>query len=90
MERAGWIVISETHWPGWRAYVDGRPVRPHYANHAFLGVHVPAGAHRVRLVYLPESFTRGRLISGVALLGVALYLVVRCLRSFSTQQSPSH
>lgn len=74
MERAGWIVISETHWPGWRAYVDGRAVRPHYANHAFLGVHVPAGAHRVRLVYLPESFTRGRMISGATLL-VAVLLV---------------
>ena len=74
MQRAGWIVVSETHWPGWRAYLDGRPVRPHYANHAFLGVHVPAGTHHVRLVYLPASFTRGRLISAVALL-VALLLV---------------
>ena len=85
MQRAGWIVVSETHWPGWRAYVDGRAVRPHYANHAFLGVYVPAGAHRVRLVYLPASFTRGRVISGVALLGAVLYLVTRCLRSFSTR-----
>lgn len=77
MERSGWIVISETHWPGWRAYVDGRAVRPHYANHAFLGVHVPAGRHRVRLVYLPASFTTGRVISLVALIGVALVLVLR-------------
>jgi hypothetical protein len=74
MQRAGWIVVAETHWPGWRAYVDGRAVRPHYANHAFLGVYVPAGAHRVRLVYLPESFTRGRMISGATLL-VAVLLV---------------
>jgi hypothetical protein len=85
MQQPGWIVVSETHWPGWRAYVDGKAVRPHYANHAFLGVYVPAGAHRVRLVYLPESFTRGRVISGVALLGAVLYLVTRCLRSFSTR-----
>ncbi|MGZ5445841.1 MAG: YfhO family protein [Thermoanaerobaculia bacterium] len=63
MERAGWIVISETHWPGWRAYIDGKRVRARFANHAFLGVHVPAGEHRVRLVFLPESFTRGRAIS---------------------------
>ncbi|HEX6085527.1 MAG TPA: YfhO family protein [Thermoanaerobaculia bacterium] len=76
MQRAGWIVVAETHWPGWRAYVDGKAVRPHYANHAFLGVHVPAGTHRVRLVYLPESFTRGRVISAVALL-VAVLLVAR-------------
>jgi len=70
MESAGWVVISETHWPGWRAYVDGKRVRPHYANHAFLGVHVPAGSHGVRLVYLPESFTRGRVVSLVGLIGL--------------------
>ena len=72
MERAGWIVISETHWPGWRAYVDGKRVRAHFANHAFLGVHVPAGEHRVRLRFLPESFTRGRAISlgAVAVMGL--------------------
>jgi len=87
MERAGWIVISETHWPGWRAYIDGKAARPHYANHAFLGVHVPAGRHRVRLVYLPASFTRGRLISVIALLGVVFYLVLRCWPSSSTRPS---
>ena len=68
MEQAGWVVISESAWSGWRAYVDGRRVAPHFANHAFLGVHVPAGKHRVRLIYLPESFTRGRAISAVTLL----------------------
>jgi len=76
MLRPGWIVISETHWPGWRAYIDGRRARPRFANHAFLGVHVPEGRHRVRLVYLPESFTRGRAISLVTLL-VVLILGVR-------------
>ena len=92
MERAGWVVISETHWPGWRAYVDGSRVRPHYANHAFLGVHVPAGAHEVRLVYLPESFTRGRAISLAALLllVVLCYRTSRCSPSFSTPRSPLH
>ena len=68
MQRAGWVVVSESAWKGWRAYVDGRRVAVRYANHAFLGVHVPAGRHRVRLVYLPESFTTGRLISAVTLL----------------------
>ena len=73
MEHAGWIVISETAWRGWRAYVDNRRVQLHYANHAFLGVYVPAGHHRVRLIYLPQSFTRGRAISftTIALLAIS-------------------
>lgn len=79
MANAGWIVVSETAWPGWRAYVDGSRVRVHFANHSFLGVHVPAGRHRVRLVYLPESFTRGRMISGIALLLLAVGVASRRL-----------
>lgn len=77
MQGAGWIVISETAWKGWRAYVDGRRVETHFANHAFLGVHVPAGRHNVRLVYLPESFTRGRNITLATLIALALYALLR-------------
>jgi hypothetical protein len=80
MEGDGWIVISESAWKGWRAYVDGRRNRPMRANHAFLGVHVPAGKHHVRLVYWPESFVLGRGISLAALLGVVGFVVLRRLR----------
>jgi len=63
MQHAGWVVISETAWNGWRAYIDGRRVQPRIANHAFIGVHVPEGHHHVRLIFIPEAFTRGRAIS---------------------------
>lgn len=63
----GWVVASQSAWKGWRAYVDGRRVQTRFANHAFLGVFVPKGRHQVKLQYLPESFTRGRIISFVTL-----------------------
>ncbi|HEX2062036.1 MAG TPA: YfhO family protein [Thermoanaerobaculia bacterium] len=77
MERDGWIVISETAWKGWRAYVDGKRVNVHYANHAFLGVFVEEGKHNVKLVYLPESFTRGRNITLLTIAGLIAYFVWR-------------
>jgi hypothetical protein len=81
MMRDGWVVVSETAWNGWRAYVDGRRVRLHYANHAFLGVFVPAGSHTVRLEYWPEAFTRGRNITLVTLLAlIALAVATRIRR----------
>ncbi|MDQ3280561.1 MAG: YfhO family protein [Acidobacteriota bacterium] len=63
MQNEGWVVVSESAWPGWRAYVDGKRVRPHFANHAFLGVFVPKGTHDVRLAYEPEPYTLGRNIT---------------------------
>jgi hypothetical protein len=63
MESDGWVVISEPAWSGWRTYLDGRRVRPHFANHAFLGVFVPRGEHELHVRFLPESVTNGRRIS---------------------------
>ena len=77
MESAGWVVVSESSWRGWRAYIDGRRVRPHYANSSFLGVYVPAGTHAVRLEYLPTSFVRGRNISLATLAALAAYFALR-------------
>jgi len=58
-----WVIITEPAWDGWRVYIDDRRVEHFYANVAFIGVYVPAGGHRIRLTYLPESFVRGRAIS---------------------------
>jgi hypothetical protein len=77
MQGDGWVVVSDTAWNGWRAYIDGRRVKPTRANLAFVAVFVPRGHHDVRLVYLPESFVAGRTISGVALLASVSVLLVR-------------
>jgi hypothetical protein len=76
MERSGYVVISEAAWKGWRADVDGHPSRIVHANHAFLGVFVPAGQHTIKLAYLPQSFVIGRAITfgTLALIGLAIAL----------------
>jgi hypothetical protein len=76
MEGDGWIVTSIVGWKGWRAYVDGRRVKTQFANHAFLGVHVPRGRHRVELRYWPESFVRGAAITAIALIAVIVFALL--------------
>lgn len=77
MELNGWVVISESHWPGWRAYVDGKRIETHDANHAFIGLFVPQGKHHVRLMYRPEAFTRGRNVTIVTALAAIAFLLLR-------------
>ncbi|HVE70512.1 MAG TPA: YfhO family protein [Thermoanaerobaculia bacterium] len=77
MESDGWVVVSNSAWKGWRAYVDGQRVAIQRANVAFLGVHVPKGKHTVRLVYWPESFVIGRAITFATLLGIAVFALLR-------------
>ncbi|HEV7571523.1 MAG TPA: YfhO family protein [Thermoanaerobaculia bacterium] len=79
MERDGFVVISEAAWKGWRADVDGHPTKIVRANHAFLGVFVPAGKHAIRLTYLPQSFVIGRAITFGTLILIALGMAIRIL-----------
>ena len=77
MQRDGWVVLSDGAWPGWRAYLDGRRVRMQRANAAFLAVYVPGGRHSLRVVYLPDSFVRGRAVTLFTIAGITVFLVWR-------------
>lgn len=66
--REGWIVVSETAWKGWRAVAGGLPIPVDYANHAFIGLRVPAGTSQIELDYFPRSFVLGGVISTLSLI----------------------
>lgn len=72
---AGYLVLSETWYPGWSATVNGQsaPIEP--VNGVFRAVRVPAGAADVQLRYWPPNWTWG-LIMLAAGAGLALLLVV--------------
>ena len=55
-QRPAYLVTSETHYPGWRAYVDGRPQPIYYTNVAFRGFPVPAGKHRILMRFEAPLF----------------------------------
>lgn len=62
------LVLSENHYPGWRAYLDNRGVETMRVNYNLRGVVLPAGSHEVRFVYRPKSALLGLLASFVACL----------------------
>jgi Bacterial membrane protein YfhO len=74
-DRAGLVVLSDTHYQGWKAEVDGEEVPVERVDYLLRGVPVPAGAHRVVFRYAPLSWTIGWAVSLVALLGLAVALV---------------
>ncbi len=65
------LVLSETHYPGWEAEIDGREAPIYRANVAFRAVRVPAGGHVVKFRFRPESVRTG-MIGSAAFLALAL------------------
>lgn len=65
----GWLVLSDTWYPGWLAWIDGERVEILPANYLFRGLEVPAGEHQVVFRYQPVSFWLGLVISLVGLAG---------------------
>ena len=52
-DTAGWLVLADQDFPGWRASVDGATLPIHRANGLFRAVCVPAGEHTVRFDFHP-------------------------------------
>ncbi|MBI2962860.1 MAG: YfhO family protein [Deltaproteobacteria bacterium] len=71
----GFLVVSDSFYPGWRATVDGSAADVVRTNGIVRGVHVPAGRHTVALRYRPRSFRVGCGISLATLTVLAAGLV---------------
>ena len=64
----GFVVLTDIHYSGWQATVDGQPVQIWPANLAFRAVAVDAGGHTIQYSYRPSRFRWGVWISGITLL----------------------
>ncbi|HEY2797282.1 MAG TPA: YfhO family protein [Thermoanaerobaculia bacterium] len=62
------LVVSQMHYPGWKAIVDGKDASLLRADYAFVAVALAPGAHAVRIVYEPASFRAGAALSVAGLL----------------------
>jgi hypothetical protein len=71
--RPGIFVVSESDYPGWRAFVDGQPAAILPANYAFRGVALAAGRHTVRFEYRPRSVWIGLVASLVSMFALGAF-----------------
>ena len=70
------LVLSEFHYPGWQATVNGKPAAIYKADGALRAIWAPEGASRIELNYRPASFLVGGALTLLTVLGVASGLFV--------------
>jgi len=72
---ASTIILRDTIYPGWQAYIDDHPVPIIPYLHIFKSIVAPAGDHQITFAYTPLSIYIGIFTSSLTLLGcsIALY-----------------
>ena len=80
---AGYLVLSETWYPGWSATVNGHDAAIEQVNGVFRGRASAAGAAEVRLRYWPASWTLGLFMAAAGL--VLVVMAFFCVRASRDQ-----
>jgi uncharacterized membrane protein len=68
VERPSTVLLKVTYHPGWRAYVDGRRVKPQMLMPSFMGVPVGPGTHDIRFEYHAPGYRLPLLFLGLMVL----------------------
>ena len=78
----GFLVMSDTFYPGWVAQVDGNPAPIARTNYALRGICLPAGEHEVVFRFVPVTLRVGMALSAIGLvICVAAIIVDRARRN---------
>jgi len=74
-DQPGYLVLADSWYPGWNAFVNGQPAPIQRANVIFRAVRIEPGTHDIVFEYRPLSFALGASISAASLLivfGIAM------------------
>jgi len=71
--QSGWLVASNTWYPGWEVRIDGQKAALLRANYLFQAVQVPVGIHQVEFVYKPLAVYAGTCLSLLGIIGILAY-----------------
>jgi len=81
------LVVADTWYPGWKAFVDDKPAEIWKAYDVVRGIVVDAGRHEVVMVYRPVSVYIGAILAG---LGILLCAALQYLPGRSWKRVHSH
>jgi hypothetical protein len=85
-DQPGFLVLTDTFYPGWRATVDGKDETIYAADYLFQAVPLTSGNHRVVFTYDPWSYKIGFAIALLALLAAFTTVGYKILRRKKTEQ----
>ncbi|MFH1962295.1 MAG: YfhO family protein [bacterium] len=79
LKQPGILVLTDTWYPGWQAYIDDKKTKIYIADYIFRAIELTEGKHRIRFVYQPKSILYGMIITlgTLGVLVIALSILIR-------------
>lgn len=77
----GMLFLSEMYYPGWKAYVDGSPAEIYQTDYLFRSVYIDKGRHTIKMVFDPDDFREGKIITTTTLLLLIAYFTIDIVRN---------
>jgi len=81
LSHPGFLVLSETMYPGWNAYENNREYNVLTVNHLFRGLYLNKGNHKIEFVFEPISYKIGLFISISTLLFILVLIIFRLINT---------
>ena len=63
LDNNGFLVLSDTYYPGWKAYIDNKETTIYKTDYILQSVFLEKGSHNVEFIYDPISFKIGYIIT---------------------------
>lgn len=84
------LVLSEIYYPaGWKAYLNDQEVNILPVNYILRGIVIPAGTHKLKLEFVPESYRKGVSYSAIGLLLTLLFFSIGIVMRFKKNKNQS-
>jgi len=73
----GFLVIDQSHYPGWHGYIDGVAATGYSADAILSGIFLERGRHTVEWRFEPASFRLGLTLTFITGLGCLVFLIIK-------------
>jgi len=83
MKSNGFLIITDTYYPGWRAYIDGKETEIYKADYFLRAVYLEKGDHQVVLKFMPDTFWFGLYLSLATVMVIFGYFMLRFVRKIN-------
>jgi hypothetical protein len=74
-DRGGYLILTDTFYPGWVAIVDSQTIEITPAFGLFRSIELPSGSHTVEFRFEPVSLKAGAMISVVSLMVLVVLMI---------------